>query len=116
MSNIVELDGAGLRDLLETENRSVLIDFWSPWCGPCRALRPHLDKLAGERAEGWRFVAVNTEEHEEVGPEFGVSSLPTLVVFRGGQELTRLFGGITLSAVVDALDEFGDGRHLKLEA
>lgn len=116
MSNVDELDGAALRELLGNESRAVLVDFWSPWCGPCRALRPHLDKLAEERAESWRFVAVNTDKHEDVGEEFAVSSLPTLIAFQDGRELTRLLGGVTLGAVVETLDEFGDGRHLKLEA
>lgn len=99
-----ELDAASLRDVLETETRGIVVDFWSPWCAPCRALRPHLDRLADEKA-GWRFVAVNTEAHPSAGETFGVSALPTLVWFKGGRELSRLSGGVTLSGVAQKLEE-----------
>ena len=115
MNHFEELDGAGLRKLLETEARAVLVDFWGPWCGPCRALRPHLAKMALEREEDWCFVAVNTEEHEDVAEAFAVSSLPTLALFKAGREVGRLSGGITLGAVAEKLDEFGDRAPMKLE-
>jgi len=98
---IDELDTKAVRDVLDTERRGVVIDFWSPWCAPCRALRPHLDKLAQVRARGWRFVAVNTEAHPDATEQFGVSSLPTLVMFRQGSEVHR-FTGATLPSAMDA--------------
>ena len=101
---IEELDGAALAEVLETEERGIVVDFWSPWCAPCRALRPHLDRLAAEQS-GWRFVAVNTEADPSASETFAVSALPTLVWFRDGRELSRLAGGVTLSGVAQKLDE-----------
>ena len=106
MSAVEELDAGSLHELLLTEGRGVLIDFWSPWCGPCRILRPHLHKLAEERDADWRFVAINTDEHPSVATDFGVSALPTLVMCRNGEELSRLSGAVTLASLVETLDEF----------
>ncbi len=105
MSAVDELDSGSVHELLLTESRRVLIDFWSPWCGPCRILRPHLHKLAEERHADWRFVAVNTEVHPTAAKTFGVSTLPTLVMFGDGEELSRLSGVVTLASVVAKLDE-----------
>lgn len=109
VSAVDDLDGGSVHELLLTESRGVLIDFWSPWCGPCRTLRPHLHKLAEERHADWRFVAVNTDVHPSAAEAFGVSALPTLVMFRNGEELSRLAGAVTLSSVVATLDELTAG-------
>lgn len=104
---IDELDGARVKEVLGSETRNVVIDFWSPWCSPCRALRPHLNKFAEERAAAWRFVAVNVEEHPDAAESFGVKGLPTLVLFKGGEEVHR-FAGQALPSLLDAkLDEIG---------
>ena len=102
---IDELDQAGLEEVLETEFRGVLVDFWSPWCAPCRALRPHLAKLAEEHDGEWRFVAVNTEEVPASAEAYGVRSLPTLVFFRKGEELHRFAGSALVSSVSEKLEE-----------
>lgn len=102
---IDELDGAAVREVLGSELRGILVDFWSPWCSPCRALRPHLKNLAAERQGNWRFVAVNTEEHPDAAEAFGVSALPTLVLFRGGKELFRFSGSALVSSLDAKLDE-----------
>ena len=102
---IEELDGAALAELLESEERGVVVDFWSPWCAPCRALRPHLDRIAAKEHERWRFVAVNTESDPTASETYRIRSLPTLVWFRGGRELSRLARGVTLSAVAEKLAE-----------
>ena len=101
--NIEELDEAALSDVIHTEARGVVVDFWSPWCAPCRALRPHLDRMAEAERERWRFVAVNTQTHPNASDAYGVSALPTLVWFRAGRELSRLAGQVTLSDVESKL-------------
>jgi len=102
---VEQLDADKLAAVLESESRGVLIDFWSPWCGPCRALKPHLAKLADEREKTWRFVAVNTEAHPEVAEDYGVTALPTLVFLRAGEELSRLAGAALPSTIDAKLDE-----------
>lgn len=102
-----ELDSAALGDVLGQEPLGILVDFWSPWCAPCRALKPHLHKMAEERAGSWRFVAVNTEENPEAATDYAVRGLPTLVLFRGGEELYRFSGSALPSSIEAKLNEFG---------
>ena len=69
----------------------VLVDFWAPWCGPCRTLSPILDRLAGEASEDFRIVKMNIDECPETVERFGVRSAPTLIIFKAAQPLdTRL--------------------------
>ena len=106
MSSIDELAGVdAVQDVVGSEFRDVLVDFWSPWCGPCRLLKPHLRKLALEHDKRWRFVAVNTEAHPTAAEHYGVQALPTLVLFRKGEELHRFRGAVTLSQIAAKLDE-----------
>ncbi len=105
MSRIDELDGTALAEVIRSESRGILVDFWSPWCAPCRTLRPHLERIAGERDADWRFVALNVEFKPEVAEAFDVKALPTLVFFQAGKEAFRFAGAATLSAVVAKLDE-----------
>lgn len=101
---IEELDATGLDQVLRDERRTVLVDYWSPWCAPCRQLRPHLERLADEYREDARIVAVNIEEQDDVRERFDVTALPTLMLFKGG-EIERRFTGPTLpSDLASALD------------
>jgi len=94
-----------LETILATESRSVVVDFWSPWCAPCRTLRPHLRRMVEEHAKAWRLVEVNAENEAETAQKFGVRSLPTLVFFREGTESFRFSGAAPVSAIAQKLDE-----------
>ncbi|HZD66537.1 MAG TPA: thioredoxin domain-containing protein [Acidimicrobiales bacterium] len=102
MTAIPEVDLVHLDRVLGEESRAVLVDFWSPWCPPCRVLRPHLDALARAYAETVAVVAVNVERHPAAAERFGVSALPTLVLVREGVTVHR-FAGSTLPSQVQAV-------------
>ena len=70
----------------------VLVDFWAPWCGPCRAAAPILDRLGRKHAGEVVVLKVNTQDHPQVSQALGISGIPTFVMFRGGNEVTRLPG------------------------
>jgi len=70
----------------------IVVDFWAPWCGPCRMVAPELEKVARTAAGELLVVKVNTEALPELGERFGVRSIPTMAVFRGGREITRTAG------------------------
>jgi len=70
----------------------VVVDFWAPWCGPCRAIAPTLEKLAGEYEGRLTIAKVNTDEEIRWASQFGIQGIPTLIVFKGGKEVARLVG------------------------
>src|SRR5689334_10802065 len=77
----------------------VLVDFWAPWCGPCKMVGPELAKVAAEGAGRWLIVKLNTEELPALAQRFRISGIPTLALFRDGQELTRQSGAMSAARI-----------------
>jgi thioredoxin len=89
---ITELDTASFETAIQ-DDKPVLVDFWAPWCGPCRVQLPILDRLAGAAADDYRICKVNVDDHANLAQRFRISSIPSLLLFRGG-ELVRQFRGL----------------------
>ncbi len=90
----------------ETSNGVTLVDFWAEWCGPCRMISPIIDELANEYSGKVKVGKVNVDEEMELAEQFGVSSIPTLVILKDGNEVKR-FVGLTQKAVLaSALDSY----------
>ena len=79
-------------EVLDSES-SVLVDFWAPWCGPCRVIHPILGEMDTER-EDLRVVSLNVDENQQTAARYEVLSIPTLILFRGGQEAKRVIGAM----------------------
>ena len=75
-----------------TNTEPVLVDFWAPWCGPCRAIAPTLQELSEEFDGQVKIVKLNVDEHADTAREFGIRSIPTLIVFRDGEMVERIQG------------------------
>lgn len=83
-------------DVVQTSHRKpVLVDFWAPWCGPCRMVAPELERVAGEARGQYLVLKVNTDQLTDVAARFGIQSIPTLAVVHRGQELDRVSGART---------------------
>jgi thioredoxin 1 len=83
-------------DTFETEvlqsEKPVIVDFWAEWCGPCRAVAPVLDEIARERADDLRVVKVNIDEEPALAQRYGIMSIPTIVLFKGGEPAAAALG------------------------
>ncbi len=89
-------------EVLESE-QPVLVDFWAPWCGPCRVVGPVLEEIASER-DDLKIVKLNTDENPQVSAQFQVLSIPTLILFRGGQPVKKVVGAYPKRKLVQELE------------
>ena len=83
----------------------VLVDFWAPWCGPCKMVGPIVEELATEYAGKARVVKVNTDENQEISQAFGIMSIPTLAIFKGGKVVDGVIGAAPKHMLKELLDK-----------
>ena len=92
MSNALDVTDDNFQAEVLNSPAPVLVDFWAPWCGPCKAMGPAVDKLAEEQGEKIKVVKHNTEDEPSTPSQLGVMAIPCFIVFKGGQEVARHSG------------------------
>ncbi len=92
MSDILEVNEKNFKaEVLDKEGK-VLVDFWAPWCGPCRMQAPILERVLKTEGVKAGIVKLNTDENPKIAQQFGINSIPTLILFQNGKELERMIG------------------------
>ncbi|MGN7678820.1 MAG: thioredoxin [Anaplasma sp.] len=103
MYGVVEIGDADFSGKVCAGSGLVVVDFWAPWCGPCVALGPQLEKLAQKYADKLKIYKLNVQDNQETPLKYGVSAVPTLVIFSEGEERSRIVGA-DVQGLVSAID------------
>jgi thioredoxin 1 len=103
-ANVSEFTDGNFQTEVLNSDEPVLVDFWAPWCGPCRRIAPMIDELASENLGGAKIGKVNIDDNQQSAVNYGVEAIPTLIIFKKGQPVQRFQGIPTKSRVQEALD------------
>lgn len=96
MANILEVSVASFEaEVISCKDMPILVDFWAPWCGPCRAVAPILEALEQELTGKVKIVKVNVDDNQQLAVKFGVQAIPTLIIFKNGEAIDRIVGMVS---------------------
>ncbi len=102
--NVLHVTDASFEQEVMKSATPVLVDFWAPWCGPCKAIAPILDQLAGEYAGRLKVVKINVDDNPQVPSRFGVRGIPNLLIVKGGEVKDQIIGAVAKEKLVKAVD------------
>jgi len=104
-ANVKEFTDANFQSEVLNSTEPVLVDFWAPWCGPCRQIAPLIDQLAVENQGSAKVGKVNVDENQRLAMTYGIEAIPTLLFFKDGQPIQKVQGAKPKSALQTILDE-----------
>ncbi|UCG55691.1 MAG: thioredoxin [Phycisphaerales bacterium] len=103
--NVVELTDATFDEVVHSSDVPVLVDFWAPWCGPCKMIAPIVEEIADEYAGKAKVCKINTDEARDSAVEFGINAIPTTILFKDGQVQKKWVGLTSKKDLTAAVDE-----------
>lgn len=103
MGEIQQITDSDFDDTVINSKTPVLVDFWAPWCSPCRAISPVLEEIAGEWADKLTLVKVNVDDNQATAQRFDILSIPTLLLFKGGEVKKKIIGGLPKERLLEEI-------------
>jgi thioredoxin 1 len=103
MASTVEITDSNFEEILKSD-QPILVDFWAEWCGPCKMIGPLVEELAGDYDGKAVIGKVNVDENPNVSAKFGIRSIPTLLVFKGGEVVDKQIGAVPKQVLADKID------------
>jgi len=102
----IELTNSNFDEVIVNSDIPVVVDFWAPWCGPCKMMAPNFEKSATKFPLKTLFTKVNTENEQNLGARFGIRSIPTLIIFKNGKEVHRVSGALDETSLSRLVTQF----------
>lgn len=106
MSATAQVTDSTFKDEVLESDVPVLVDFWAPWCGPCRMVAPVVEEIADQFEGQIKVLKLNTDENPNIASQYGIRSIPTLMIFKGGQRVDMVVGAVPKTTLANTLEKY----------